>query len=119
VFVLELDRQGTLSNWIESRQVETGPDFERVDAAVLDKAIQTLAGAGYDLAVIDTPGIDSPATNAAMRIADLCLVPCRRRCAIELLSSFPLKSPFLAACHPAPPTTPRLSPPERGRCRSL
>jgi chromosome partitioning protein len=55
VFVLELDRQGTLSDWIESRQAETGPDFERVDAAALDKAIPTLAGAGYDLVVIDTP----------------------------------------------------------------
>jgi hypothetical protein len=33
VFVLELDRQGTLSDWIESRQAESGPDFDRVDAA--------------------------------------------------------------------------------------
>ena len=77
VFILELDRQGTLSDWSESRQAETGPDFERIDASALDKAISTLAGAGYEIVVIDTPGIDSPAANAAMRIADLCLVPCR------------------------------------------
>ena len=32
VFVLELDRQGTLSDWIESRQSESGPEFERIDA---------------------------------------------------------------------------------------
>jgi cellulose biosynthesis protein BcsQ len=35
VFVLEIDRQGTLSDWIESRETTTGPDFERVDAAGL------------------------------------------------------------------------------------
>ena len=77
VFVLELDRQGTLSDWNESRQAENGPEFERVDVSALDKAIPTLRDAGYDLVVIDTPGIESPAANAAMRVADLCLIPCR------------------------------------------
>lgn len=79
VFVLELDRQGTLSDWNESREAETGPEFERIDATALDKAISTLKDAAYDLVVIDTPGIDSPAANAAMRVADLCLIPVGRR----------------------------------------
>ena len=77
VFMLELDRQGTLSDWIESRKSDAGPEFERIDAAALDKAIATLKGAAYELVVIDTPGIDSPATNAAMRVSDLSLIPCR------------------------------------------
>jgi cellulose biosynthesis protein BcsQ len=69
VFLLELDRQGTLSDWNESRKAETGPEFERIDATALDKAISTLKDADYELVVIDTPGIDSPAANAAMRVA--------------------------------------------------
>lgn len=114
VFVLELDRQGTLSDWIESREAETGPDFERVDAAALDKAIRTLAGAGYDLVVIDTPGIDSPAANAAMRSADLCLVPCRptatdlRGCLPTVQSLMRLGKPFAFVLTQCPPRSPRV-----------
>jgi chromosome partitioning protein len=77
VFMLELDRQGTLSDWTESRKADEGPDFERFDATALDQALSMLKAEGYDLVVIDTAGIDSPATNAAMRAADLCLIPCR------------------------------------------
>jgi chromosome partitioning protein len=77
VFLLELDKQGTLSDWIESRTVEGGPEFERIDALKLDAAMETLASSGYDLVVIDTPGVDSPATIAAMRAADLALIPVR------------------------------------------
>jgi chromosome partitioning protein len=114
VFVLELDRQGTLSDWTESREAETGPDFERVDAAALDKAIPTLAGAGYDLVVIDTPGIDSPAANAAMRSADLCLVPCRptatdlRGCLPTVQSLMRLGKPFAFVLTQCPPRSPRV-----------
>jgi chromosome partitioning protein len=114
VFVLELDRQGTLSDWIDSRQVETGPDFERVDAAVLDKAISTLADSGYDLVVIDTPGIDSPAANAAMRVADLCLIPCRptatdlRGCLPTVQSMMRLGKPFAFVLAQCPPRSPRV-----------
>jgi chromosome partitioning protein len=77
VFLLELDKQGTLSDWIESRTVEGGPEFERIDALKLDAAMETLARSGYDLVVVDTPGVDSPATVAAMRAADLALIPVR------------------------------------------
>ena len=114
VFVLELDRQGTLSDWVESRQAETGPDFERVDAAALDKAIQTLAGGGYDLVVIDTPGIDSPAANVAMRVADLCLIPCRptstdlRGCLPTVQSLMRLGRPFAFVLTQCPPRSPRV-----------
>src|SRR5271166_4857513 len=42
VFMLELDRQGTLSDWAEARQAEDGPEFERIDATALDKALRQL-----------------------------------------------------------------------------
>jgi chromosome partitioning protein len=70
VFLLELDKQGTLSDWIESRTVEGGPEFERIDATKLDAAMEMLARSGYDLVVVDTPGVDNPATVAAMRAAE-------------------------------------------------
>ena len=114
VFVLELDRQGTLSDWIESRETPTGPDFERVDATALDKAISTLADSGYDLTVIDTPGVDSPAANAAMRVADLCLIPCRptatdlRGCLPTVQSMMRLDKPFAFVLAQCPPRSPRV-----------
>jgi chromosome partitioning protein len=114
VFVLEIDRQGTLSDWIESREITTGPDFERVDATSLDKAISTLADSGYDLTVIDTPGVDSPAANAAMRAADLCLIPCRptatdlRGCLPTGQSMMRLDKPFAFVLAQCPPRSPRV-----------
>ena len=114
VFVLELDRQGTLSDWTESRKAETGPDFERIDATALDKAISTLAESGYELVVIDTPGIDSPAANAAMRVADLCLIPCRptatdlRGCLPTVQSMMRLGKPFAFVLAQCPPRSPRV-----------
>jgi chromosome partitioning protein len=114
VFVLELDRQGTLSDWIESREIEGSPDFERVDATALDKAISTLADSGYDLTVIDTPGVDSPAANAAMRAADLCLIPCRptatdlRGCLPTVQSMMRLGKPFAFVLAQCPPRSPRV-----------
>ena len=114
VFVLELDRQGTLSDWIESRETPTGPDFERVDATALDKAISTLADSGYDLTVIDTPGVDSPAANAAMRVADLCLIPCRptatdlRGCLPTVQSMMRLDKPFAFVLAQCPSRSPRV-----------
>lgn len=77
VFLLELDRQGTLTDWADSRKSEEGPEFERIDSTMLEKALSTLEEAGYDLAIIDTPGIDNPHINAVMRASDLCLIPCR------------------------------------------
>lgn len=114
VFVLELDRQGTLSDWIESRQAETGPEFERVDATALDKALSTLREAGYELVVIDTPGIESPGANAAMRVADFCLIPCRptatdlKGCLPTVRSLIRLEKPFAFVLTQCPPRSPRV-----------
>jgi len=114
VFMLELDRQGTLSDWTESRKADEGPDFERIDATALDKALSTLKAEGYDLAIIDTAGIDSPATNAAMRAADLCLIPCRptatdlRGCLPTVQSLIRLEKDFAFVLTQCPPRSPRV-----------
>lgn len=114
VFMLELDRQGTLSDWTESRKADKGPDFERIDATALDKALSTLKAEGYDLAIIDTAGIDSPATNAAMRAADLCLIPCRptatdlRGCLPTVQSLIRLEKDFAFILTQCPPRSPRV-----------
>jgi chromosome partitioning protein len=114
VFLLELDKQGTLSDWMDNRKTEEGPDFERIDATALDTALTTLRGAGYDLVVIDTPGIDSPAANAAMRVADLCLVPCRptatdlRGCLPTVQSLIRLEKPFAFVLTQCPPRSSRV-----------
>lgn len=77
VFLLELDRQGTLARWIERRTSET-IGFDRVGSeSALDAALATLAGQDFTLAILDTQGNDSPLVTAAIRAADLCLVPTR------------------------------------------
>lgn len=77
VFLLDLDRQGTLAKWIERRPAET-PGFDRVDASgKLDAALATLASQKFTLAIMDTAGTDSPLVTAAIRAADLCLIPTR------------------------------------------
>jgi chromosome partitioning protein len=114
VFMLELDRQGTLSDWTESRKADEGPDFERIDAIALDKALSTLKAEGYDLTIIDTAGIDSPATNAAMRAADLCLIPCRptatdlRGCLPTVQTLIRLEKGFAFVLTQCPPRSPRV-----------
>jgi chromosome partitioning protein len=114
VFLLELDRQGTLSDWADARQVEEGPEFERIDATALEKALATLKEAGYELAIVDTPGVDSPATVSAMREADLCLVPCRptatdlRGCQPTVQSLIRLEKPFAFVLNQCPPRSARV-----------
>jgi chromosome partitioning protein len=114
VFILELDRQGTLSDWADARRAGEGPEFERIDAMALDKALATLKKAGYDIAIVDTPGVDSPATVAAMRAADLCLVPCRptatdlRGCLPTVQSLIRLEKPFAFVLSQCPPRSSRV-----------
>ena len=52
------------------------PKLAAVTAAELPNAI-TGASRRFDVVLIDTPGRDEPSTAAAIRHADLCLIPCR------------------------------------------
>jgi chromosome partitioning protein len=100
VFMLEIDRQGTLSDWSESRQAEEGPEFEQIDSAKLEVAIATLRESGFEVVIIDTPGVDHPHVNAVMRLSDLCLIPCRptatdlKGCLPTVKSIIRLEKPF-------------------------
>lgn len=79
VLALDMDPQGSLAAWGEQRTIET-PHVEKVPAAKVGQLPNVLANMGklgFTLAIIDTAGADNPITHAAMKAADLCLVPLR------------------------------------------
>ncbi|WP_375457932.1 division plane positioning ATPase MipZ [uncultured Enterovirga sp.] len=76
VCILEMDRQATVTDWAEHRRAET-PEVAQIDATQLDDIMQRLRASDFDYVFIDTPGVDSPGSLAAIRAADLCVVPCR------------------------------------------
>lgn len=76
VCILEMDRQATVSDWAENRASQT-PEVAQIDATQLDSVLARLARSHYDYVFIDTPGVDSQGALAAIRAADLCIVPCR------------------------------------------
>ena len=76
VCILEMDRQATITDWAEIRKAEA-PEVAQIDATQIDGVFARLADCDYDYVFIDTPGVDSPGALAAMRAADLCIVPSR------------------------------------------
>jgi chromosome partitioning protein len=77
VRLIETDAQGTLSNW-QSRRPYAEPIVEPIYAAGdFEQRLQSLDRSGVTLAIIDTAGGVSAATTAAVRYADLCLIPAR------------------------------------------
>jgi chromosome partitioning protein len=76
VLILDMDPQGTAAAWFKDREAET-PTLATITSSELTDAIRRADKAGYDLVLIDTPGRDEPSTAAAIRAADLCIIPCR------------------------------------------
>jgi len=108
VFLIDLDPQGSLASWGERRQSDD-PAVDRITPDKLEAALKGLKTAGYTLAVIDTQGIDSAATAAAMRAADLSLIPARPS-ALDIEASRPtmaalsrLNRPFAFVLNQCPP----------------
>lgn len=94
VCILEIDKQSTLSQWARDR-TQQAPEVGQVTADKLAATVNRIAAAGeYDCVFIDTPGVDSPGTHEAIRVADLCLIPCRPT-PVDLRGI----SPTLAAIH--------------------
>jgi chromosome partitioning protein len=78
VIALDLDPQGTLAAWAHIRQQPT-PSVAQLPARETGRLTELLATAAksFTVALVDTPGADSPMTHNAMTAADLCLVPLR------------------------------------------
>jgi cellulose biosynthesis protein BcsQ len=78
VIAFDLDQQGTLTAWAHIRQ-QPAPAIAQLPARESGRLAEVLATAAksYTVALVDTPGADSPMTHNAMTAADLCLVPLR------------------------------------------
>jgi chromosome partitioning protein len=76
VAIVELDRQGTIRHWADVRGAEP-PEVAPAEASEIGTALAQLAGRGHDYAFIDTPGAIGTEMLAAIRAADLCVVPSR------------------------------------------
>ena len=77
VRLIETDSQGTLSNW-QSRRPYAEPIVEPVySAGDIEGKLLSLDRSGVTMTIIDTAGGTSAATTAAIRYADLCLIPSR------------------------------------------
>ena len=75
--IIEIDKQSTLSQWAKDRG-HRAPEVAQLTADQLAATLKRIAASGkYDFIFIDTPGVDSPGTHEAIRLADLCLIPCR------------------------------------------
>lgn len=78
--IVDLDPQGTVSHWHDTRAAERPNVVTLADMGTFDKmpaAIAALAQHGFTLAIVDTLGADTPSTRRAMMLADLCLIPIR------------------------------------------
>lgn len=79
VVALDLDPQGSLAAWGDTRAEDT-PAVDRLDAGRLGELpaiLEALKGQGFTLAVLDTAGIVSTGGNLAMQAANLALIPAR------------------------------------------
>ena len=76
VFVFDLDPQNSLARWGAIRKDETLP-VQAITAGKLPRAIEALTKTKIDLVIIDTAGTESAGIDAAIKCADLCLIPAR------------------------------------------
>jgi chromosome partitioning protein len=76
VFIIDLDPLQSLVKWSKAREATDVP-VEHVPPAKLGKALVALEKKGVTLVVIDAPGADTEYSDAAIRAADLCIIPAR------------------------------------------
>lgn len=76
VVILDMDPQASLVKWAGLRETKDIV-VEAVSPAKLKPVLAMLAKKGVTLCVIDTPGGESPASEAAMKAADFCVIPAR------------------------------------------
>lgn len=76
VFVIDLDPQGSLLAWAKTRGADDIP-VSAVSPGRLPATLAALEKNGFTLAIIDTAGAESAAALAAMKEADLNIIPSR------------------------------------------
>jgi chromosome partitioning protein len=77
VRLIETDPQGTISNW-KRRRTDAEPVVESINnTGEIEQRLQAFGGSGVTLTIIDTAGSVNAMTAAAIRAADLCLIPAR------------------------------------------
>lgn len=76
ILVLDTDPQKTVYEWWERRESET-PVVGVVTSNELADYIAKATRNGFDYVFVDTGGKSDPSTNAAIQVADFCVVPCR------------------------------------------
>jgi chromosome partitioning protein len=76
VFLIDTDPLMSLSKWAKARGAQDVA-VEWVPAQKLSSALAMLAKKGITLAIIDTGAGESPAAAAAIKMADLCIIPAR------------------------------------------
>ena len=76
VFILDMDPQQSLMKWAKARKLNDIP-VEAIQPGKISAVMNSLAKSGVTLCIIDTAGTESTATAAAMKAADLCIIPAR------------------------------------------
>lgn len=74
VALIDLDPQVSACDWKDIRG-DKAPVVAATPVPHLDRALKAAAGAGADLAIIDTAGRTNDAAAAAARVADIILIP--------------------------------------------
>jgi chromosome partitioning protein len=74
--IVDIDPQGTASEWFQRRRA-AAPEVARLHWSYLSSQIHAFERNGHDLILVDTPGADDSAASAAIREANLCLLPLR------------------------------------------
>ena len=107
-FLIDMDAQGSLYNWGMRRTVDE-PAIDRTTADKLEPALAGVKAAGYTVAILDTAGVDTASTSAAMRVSDLTIIPARPS-ALDIEASRPtvaalsrLNRPFVFVLNMCPP----------------
>lgn len=80
VCLIDLDEQGNLAKWAKRREDQTdyaAPRFLQTTIEDLPRALAILEQQGFKHVVIDTPGRVNAETDAALKAADLVIIPSR------------------------------------------
>jgi chromosome partitioning protein len=75
-FVIDMDPQRSLVNWAKTRGLSDVP-VSAATPAKLPAMLAALAKQGITLVIIDTAGADGGSSTAAMKAADLSIIPSR------------------------------------------